>query len=33
VRIADMPITIEDFRTAVKGKGFVDLQVLETIGA
>jgi hypothetical protein len=33
VRIADMPITIEDFRTAVSGRGFVDVQCLETIGA
>lgn len=30
VRIADMPITIEDFRTAVSGKGFVDIQFVET---
>ncbi len=33
VRIADMPLTIEDFRTQIKGRGFVDVQFLETVGA
>jgi hypothetical protein len=33
VRIAAMPITLEDFRTSIAGKGFVDLQCVETINA
>ena len=32
VRIADMPATFDDFRKSVKGKGFIDLQMLEPVG-
>ena len=32
VRITDMPATLDDFRTQAGGRGFVELQVLETVG-
>jgi hypothetical protein len=31
VKIADMPITISDFRKEVGGKGYIDLQLLEPV--
>ena len=33
VRITDMPATIFDFRKALGGKGFIELQLIETVGA
>ncbi|KKN84454.1 hypothetical protein LCGC14_0289160 [marine sediment metagenome] len=32
VRITDMPATISDFRTAMGGRGFIELQLIETVG-
>jgi hypothetical protein len=32
VRITDMPATIFDFRAAMGGRGFIELQVIETVG-
>ncbi len=32
VRITDMPATISDFRKALGGRGFVQLQMIETVG-
>lgn len=31
VMVADMPMTIDDFRDAIKGKGYIDVQVLEPV--
>jgi len=33
VKLADMPGSFDDFRNAVDGKGFVDIQVLEPTDA
>ena len=33
VKIADMPLTLDDFRTAVKAQGSIELTVIEPIGA
>ena len=31
VLITDMPVTIDDFRDTVEGKGIIDLQIIEPI--